>query len=101
MSFRLIKRSVLGLCLGFVFGVLMLILAAVFEKDKGVMNAWNVVHKPALLLADWWTESGLPPSGEASWVIPPCMMVLAQWSLLGLMAGFSFGLRTSRKHDNK
>ena len=85
MSLRTAKRAAIGLSAGFGVGFLMVILAFMLEKNPAAMGVWNFIQKPALLLADWWTGIGMPPSGEASWIITPAMMVLAQWSLIGLL----------------
>jgi hypothetical protein len=102
MRLRTVKCAGVGLALG--FGVaLVRVLLGVDWKDatfgaKGV-GPWKLLNLPALRFADWWTGLGLPPSNEAAWVIPPAMMVLAQWTLVGLVVGLCWGRRLGGKAE--
>ena len=61
------------------------------------IGPWKLLNIPALQVADWWTGAGLPPTNEAAWVITPAMMVLAQWTLIGLLVGLLWGCNKDGK----
>lgn len=96
MSVRTLKWAGVGLGLGFCLGLVMVVVGMDWKDAtfgaKGV-GPWKLLNFPALRVADWWTRAGLPPANEAAWVITPAMMVLAQWSLIGLLVGFWWGRR--------
>ena len=83
--------TIYGIGIGFAFGVLMVILGFVFEKDRSLIYIWHVIHKPALLIAHFWINSSLPPHGEVSWFVVPTVMILTQWSLTGFLLGLCWG----------
>jgi len=97
---KTVKCAVIGLAAGFGGGLVMFFLAFAFERDPALISAWRFVHKPALLLADWWLSTDLPPRGEVAWAIAPLVGVLSQWIILGVVAGLCFGFRRTRKHSD-
>jgi len=98
---KAVKSPAIGLCLGLAVGVLMVILAFAAEKNPDAMKAWNGVNAPALWGADYWThKAGLPPRGEIASLVVPSAMVLAQWSVIGLLAGLGWAFKPSGKLSN-
>lgn len=98
MSLKMLKGGGIGLGFGFAFGVLTVVLAFVAEKNPVAMKVWNGINTPALWLADWWTnKTGQAPRGEIAWLVVPSAMVLAQWGLVGLVAGLGWALKPVRK----
>lgn len=84
---KTLLKMIYGIGIGFAFGVLMVILGFVFEKDYSLICIWRIIHKPALLLAHFWVNSSLPPHGEISWFIAPTVMILTQWGIIGFLVG--------------
>jgi hypothetical protein len=97
---RVFKRVGIGFITGILVGILMIVLAILFERDEEVSRAWRFIHKPALQLADWWTRSGMPPQQEAAWIVPPAVAVIGEWVLVGVVIGFCFCIQKPRKVDH-
>ncbi len=97
MRLRTLKFCGVGMSVGFVVGLVMLALAidwkdATFGNtvlgSRNAMRVWRIIHGPAWLAAKCWHGAGLPPQNEGTWFFTPLLMVLAQWTLSGLVAGF-------------
>ena len=99
---KVFKRIGVGCLLGFGCGVLMVL---PFFHGKGelvgsktVMAVWEGINTPALWLAHKWTyDAGLGPRGEVAWVLVPVVMILLQWTLIGILAGVWLALKPTRK----
>ena len=96
MPLKVIKRPAVGLAIGFAVGVLMVVLAFAVESDLDATKIWNGINAPALRLADCWSDAKMPPKGEIAWLVVPSVMVLVQWSFIGLLVGFGWMLKSSR-----
>jgi len=100
---QMTRRIAVGCASGFCFGLVMVFMGVSWKDatfaSKGT-GLWSILNAPALALADWWTLAGLPPANEPAWVVTPAMMVLAQWVLIGLLAGFCFGMKAHWMHDH-
>ena len=98
---RPILQKALTASLCFCLGVVMVFTGrdwsnASFESEGA--GPWSILNAPALRAADWWTRAGLPPTNEAAWVVTPAIMVLTQWTLVGVLAGLYWSFRTRRKN---
>jgi hypothetical protein len=92
------KRIVIGsAACGFVWGMMLVVVALVFDLPKSVMTVYQVVNMPALWFAQFWTHSLLlPPRGEIAWVAVPSVAILSQWSCAGLLVGVLMTTRRKR-----
>jgi len=95
------KRILLPSGLGLGFGVIMALPLAFAVQLSG--TTFDAVNTPAFWLANMWTHDfGLPPRGEfAAWVVVPMLAVVVQWTLLGLLIGFSLSFRLLRARSTK
>lgn len=50
-----------------------------------LVKAYDTLHLPAQGLLIAWRSLGLPPSGDAGFILYPCSVV-GEWTLVGLLA---------------
>ena len=97
MSLKIIKRPAVGVSAGFAVGIVMILLAFAVENNPDATKFWNGINAPALQLAEWWSNAKMPPEGEIAWLVVPSVMVLVQWSFIGLLLGSRWMLKSSRR----
>ncbi len=98
------KAPLLPILMGFALGLLFCLTRALplvvnISIPESGRHFAEMLNAPALWLAHVWSAVvRLPPSrGLGRGLAVPCGMILAQWTLLGLLAGRYWGWRTARE----
>lgn len=64
-------------------------------RDQPIGRIYHVAHMPAWIIVGVWYRLGLPhPPGEFGWIKVFPYAVVAQWALLGLVAGLVWNRRS-------
>lgn len=103
MKIAFFKRLGAGSGLGILIGVLM---SLPFLHGRGeliqsrlAMVIWKGVNAPAFWLVSEWGKTDLPPQNEAAWVFLPIALVLAQWIIIGGIAGMWWAIKARKQQD--
>jgi hypothetical protein len=89
-----IVPPVCGLAIGLLMSGVMTIrfLHDMLRTSPGLGRIYDVIHFPAWGLVGLWRWLGLPPSGDAGFILYPSAVV-AQWFLIGIIVSIVVWLR--------